>query len=576
MTTFVLRFSFIISIFLIQSISAQISTTTTAQPENLDPTAGGKNGNPGAQIRFSTKALDSIYAHALEKISESIKSMVVPDVVAPIGGGTLTIKSGRITEAKFADSKRQLLPPNKIRSSLINGEFAAIGQWQFKPHGDQRSISQGVFRASVSNTVLNMTNQVYRTWDAKPMVSTQDCKAYLGRFRVEVDGTEDNPMVIDKCDNSLCQKIRSYCEESICNAARDYIKSVLMQKLGTFPSRVNLGNSSDRFVMDYGLLQGEPKVTEEFIQANLEGDVFAPRANSWMPFYAVALSPMTNDRQSMISFPVSDFAFNSLLFQAHKHQYRFSAIDHLQSSPLLELLKLNCSAPIDCRRNSKSIYCPQQTKCWRHGWCCPSWYGICTGYTRSCLGTLFDNSTIDQYATDDLADLVFKSQRPLQVLVRQQPANSSFGISSGSNGVSIGSLEIYGPVIGDDRKREMLAKVDIKKLRGEFMPKMNASNITGLVNITDLKLARPSPQPIQSRLQSITDEMISRLQQLSVPILTEMFNAFLSEYAQFPVPLVQGYECDKPEFRIGERTVQIDCDVRVSANATQKLKVKRP
>jgi len=536
------------------TITTSALTTTATPPESLDATAGGTIGNPGAQIRFSTKALDSIYSHALIMIARAVQSMAIPDVVVPIAGGMLTIKSSRVTEAKIPNFERQLLPPNRIRSRLTGGKIAAIGEWQYKPFGGDRTTANGIFRTIVVDAELNVTNQLSRTWDAKPIAQTTHCKADLAQFRVEIDGFGDDTTVIEQCQNLMCERIRNYFEDAVCSAARNYIKDEINQKLSTFPTRINLGGVGKQFVLDYGLIIGDPKVNEQFIQSYLEGDVLS-RGSGSAPFHANALS-FLNDRPQMISFSLSDYAFNTLLYHAHNQQFRFSAFDSLPaSSSIKELLKMNCSTPpppppADARRRLKSARTSDFS-------------------TPACLGSIFDARVCigacwrDHSPPDAVGDLVFKSQRPLQVVVRQSPEKSLFGVDGGS-------LEAYGPPAGKDGKRELLARVDIQYLRGEFVPNLNASNITGSINITNLQLTQSSPPATRSRIRSLDGPTLNELTKLASPILTEMLNAFLNQFAQFPVPLVDGYECASPEFRWTERTMQIDCDVRVSPDATRK------
>jgi hypothetical protein len=557
-----MKFIFLLAsilLFNILEINGQTTSTTSAPAttEQLDASSGGKFGNPGAQIRFSTKALDKIYSHALEMISQAIRSMIVPDVIVPIGAGMLTIRSTRVTEAKISNFERQLLPPNRIQSRLTGGRLVSIGEWQYKPFNGARQMANGIFRTVVSNATMNLTNQLGRTWDAKPMVQTTECKSYLGQFRVEIEGFGENTTTIDQCDNLLCKRIRSYFEDAVCNTARNYIKETINQKLSTFPTRINLGSIGNRFVLDYNLLMNEPKVTDRFIQAYLEGDVLA-RGSAAAPFYANDLQSF-DDNKKMISFPLSDFAFNALFHHAHQQQYRFSAFDLLwPNSSVADLLKLNCTSRYVSRK--ARIYPLNRQQQFPSG---------------LCLGSIFDNAT--QFSSDAVGDLVFKSQRPLQVIVRQPPQKSLFGLFSADGGM----VEVYGAA-GSDGKRELLGKANIQLLRGDFMPKMDGCNITGSVNITDLQfssiaftnaqLGLASQVSIQTRLRSLAEPTLKKLTQLSIPILTEMFNGFLDEYAQFPMPLVEGYECASPEFRWTQRTMQIDSDVRVLADATRKGK----
>jgi len=253
-----------------------------------------------------------------------------------------------------------------------------------------------------------------------------------------------------------------------------------------------------------------------------------------------------DDRERMISFLLSDFAFNTLFHHAHIQQYRFSANDMLQSnSPLQNLLKLNCT--MDTRRKVVGAY-PLNRQL------------LPTGL---CLGSVFDNATID-FPIGAIGDLVFKSQKPLQVLVRSGPQKSYFGVNGGM-------IEAYSSA-DSNGKRELLGRADILSMRGDFMPKMSECNITGSINITDLQLTQSPSSSAQTRVRALANPIMAKLSQLSIPILTEMFNGFLTKFAQFPLPLVEGYECASPEFRWSQRTMQIDCEVRVLPDATRKAK----
>jgi hypothetical protein len=505
--------------------------------------------------------MDTIYEHALKKIADAIKSMVVPDVIVPVGGGMLTIKDARITEAKLAHFERQLLPPNRLKSRFTGGRVTSIGQWQYRPMGGQQALAQGIFRIVVTNVEMNVTNQLGRTWDAKPMVNTQDCKAYLGQFRVEIEGFGDNTTVIDQCENLLCQRIRAYFEDSVCNTARTYVKDTINQKLATFPTRINLGSTGNRFVLDYGLLTNEPKVNQDFIQAYLEGDVLS-RGTGSAPFNAPDIQS-TNDSQKMISFPMTDYAFNTLFYHAHNQQYRFSAFDLLANqSTLRNWLKLNCSSTTAA--TPSTIEHQRKFKATHRNAAMTS-----TSTNQFCLGLMFENQT-NSYPIDATGDLVFKSQRPVQIMIRQQPQkNPVFQQNVRSSPQVGGTIEAYGPM-GVDGKRDLLGRVDIQKLMGEFVPKLNACNITGQVTFTDLQLIQSSQS---RRLRTVADNRLTQLSRMTIPIMTEMFNSFLTEYAQFPIPLLDGYECTAPEIRsIMPRSMQIDCDVRVLAEATRKAK----
>jgi len=91
---------------------------------------------------------------------------------------------------------------------------------------------------------------------------------------------------------------------------------------------------------------------------------------------------------------------------------------------------------------------------------------------------------------------------------------------------------------------------------GEFTPKLNKNNITGSVKINELVLSQ------SATYRSIDNDWLVKLQEFAKPLLTDMFNAFLERYAQFPIPMLDGFECMDPKLSIMVRSMQVSCDVR--------------
>jgi len=548
------------------ALSTQSASISSAKPsstrspavidsaEELDAAVGGKQGNPGARIRFGPKALDAVYQHATKKISETVRSMKLPEANFPIGAGVLSIKSANVSQAKFEKYQRELQSPNQIRSRLYDGYVQAIGEWKYKEHG-------GAFVTTINNVELNATSKLERAWDGRPQVTPVNCKADLSNFRVEIEGYgQNNSTVINQCDNYMCRKIQSFYEELLCNAVKLYIKDVINDKFKSFPIRVNLGPVPNQYAVDYRLLQGSDQVKDQYIQQELEGKVLS-RGISVVNFHPADLAYLNSDKS--VSFSLGDIAFNSLLRHVHAQQYPFSAKDLLSNnSAIVQQLTLNCSN-IQANR-PKKLAKAYGRKPVRGG------VGIQSGLeiiTRSgCLGDIFDNeSNAGQFSMNSTGDLVFKTQRPLEIYVQDKSKKSRFY----NNG---GYLEIYeydqsGSNVKPDSK--LILRADVKSLRGEFIPKLNRTNITGSVAITKLELAKPA-RSIQGRAIQLTDPLLIKLSKIAQPILTQIFNKFLDEYAQFPLPIVDGYACEQAQLQLTNRTMQLDCEFKVLPHATRK------
>jgi hypothetical protein len=516
--------------------------------------AGGKPGNAGARGMICKKALDSVHEYVADMMGSAILAMNVNDLPVNVPGmGTLTIKPPRVTEASYGKTEYKMIPPNKIQSRLFDGHIAAKGVWQYKPNNGE--LMGGTYTAVVQGTEINATNQFERTSDAKPSLKPSGCVANISNFRIEVRGHSEI-QVIEDCDFAVCKQIQKYFEDSICKLFEGFVKEVVNAELRHVPTRMHI--NGDQFLVDYGLQMNEPTVndTTNCIDSGMEGRYV------WRNSYGVPFNPWSMewaDHSRMYSLALSDYTFNSLLHQAHHGGYRFSASD-LQSPSMQQVLSLNCdgTAPTpSTSQPSKSTVNPSTAStpaarrnrgppASRNNFLSARYYGGGRGQMR-CLGSLFSNQTnFGPYHGTDTGDIVYKSARPGTIHIDWEKK----GFYDGSSG----SLEFYGPA-NQGGNRPLLARADVRLMRGEFIPKLNKANITGTVKITTLELA----QPMYLRMSS---EWLINAAEFAKPIITESVNIFLERYGQFPAPLPRKYECKSPSLNIFPRTIQLDCDVQ--------------
>jgi hypothetical protein len=515
------------------------ASMTTSPPQWTDPNAGGRNGNPGARLRISNKTVDVLHSYVADLIARSIQSMALPEFNVSIGTGLLTVKTPRISEAKFANVDYDLVPSNRIRSHFYGGRIVASGAWRYKAIAGRDAPSwmgselNGVYRATVVNADLNATTQLGRGADAKPIAQLTDCKPYLGQFRIDIQGA-GNLTTIENCDDPICNKIRGFFEDAVCVIVRTIVKEVINAKLSTFPSRVTVFGENNK--LDYGLLYNEPKVADSHIQCGLEGKAIWRNSN-YVPFSPNPLNFV--DKKRMLTFELSDYTFNTLLHQANS-QGRFSAAQSLShSSAIQQQLALNCTTappPVETRKRFRYRAKALPVR------------------VSQCLGSLFENVTaVEEYSSNVTGDLVYKSNRGAPSVFIHSAERAFF---DGSNGV----LEVYGPAVGQNDQRMLLGRAEIRVLRGEFTPNFTNKNFTGAIKITTLQLDKASFGSTQSKPTS--EDWLIKLTQFATPILTEMFNTFFNRLAQFPIPLLDGFECTSPEFLVSARTMQVDCDIR--------------
>jgi len=247
------------------------------------------------------------------------------------------------------------------------------------------------------------------------------------------------------------------------------------------------------------------------------------------------------DRNRMMSFVVSDYSFNTLLHQSHQQKFRYSAAELLNSSTIQDQLVINCSSRPKPQKFGVLFSWKKSAK-----------ERQASGADVGSMCSVFENlPNFDQqqFNSNDTGDLVFTTNQRAPSVIVYKKDRAYF---DASNGI----LELFAPKT-KDQSGKLLARAEVQILRGEFYPKMKGLNITGSVNITDLIFSQSSTQS-----RSIGDQWLSKLGPYSKPVLTAMFNGFFDRYAQFPIPLLDGYNCTSPTFSIGRRSMQIDCDIQ--------------
>lgn len=271
-----------------------------------------------------------------------------------------------------------------------------------------------------------------------------------------------------------------------------------------------------------------------------------------IPFYAPSMDWV--DRGRLYSLQISDYTFNTLLHQVHVTGHRFSAAE-LMSSSTQHLLSLNCDGaptPTPTPKPTK----PSARKSPYRG---PPGKANGDRPAPKCLGSLFNNFTnFGPYSASDMGDIVFKSNHKAPAVYVDSDKRAFFDASGGV-------VEFFGPAQSGGY-RSMLARADVRVLRGDFIPKLNKANITGTIKINSLELSQP-----QSNFRTMTAEWLVDVALFVAPVITESMSNFFDRYAQFPVPLPSKYECLSPQFLVTARTMQIDCDVQrvLSLRGTQ-------
>ncbi|VDH92044.1 lipopolysaccharide-binding protein [Mytilus galloprovincialis] len=337
----------------------------------------------------------------------------------------------------------------------------------------------------------------------KPKIKAGKCSCDSGPVKVKFRG--GLAWIYNLFSGKVGKIIASQFQSKMCGIIQDLIDKNAQESLSTIKVEVQLG---EFLTLDYRLLAA-PTVTSEYIEADLKGEIFWKSDKSEAPFTPPAMATIT-DNKKMVYITLSEYIFNTMTYQAHKHN----------------ILVFNLTS-----QNIKSKDDALNTTC----------TDICIGKLIPQIGKSFPNSKVE---------LHMKSSKP--------PVTS---ITDGNLGVAAqGDIDLYARK--PDKTLHHLFQI---AGTGSIAVKLtiNETVIHGSVEDMKIKLnvSKSSIGPVNEKaLQFLVDSAIKTT-------ITPMLNDLGTK--GFPMPSTDNLKLNQFDFKLLQNTMLIETNLKYIPEPTK-------
>ncbi|KAK3802587.1 hypothetical protein RRG08_027217 [Elysia crispata] len=152
-----------------------------------------------------------------------------------------------------------------------------------------------------------------KDWSGRPIISHKSCSASIGDVDLRFQGNWHYAMNWFKGD--IERRFANQLRSKICDMAAELINHGAKPSLRGMQVTSKMANN---FYVDYSLV-ASPKVTSNYIELWDKGTVYSSTSVKSDPPFGPQSIPYWGSNSKTMYFWVTDYSFNSLLYQAHRN-----------------------------------------------------------------------------------------------------------------------------------------------------------------------------------------------------------------------------------------------------------------
>ncbi|XP_051887580.1 bactericidal permeability-increasing protein-like [Pristis pectinata] len=266
---------------------------------------GENNFNPGIKSKITQKGLDYGKQIAMTVAEEKIKELHLPEIsgkVHLLGSLKYHIDGMWIRSFGLPVSNIGLIPNTGVKFSVDKAHIAISGNWHVK-YGLIRD--GGNFDLNINDLSAVFAVGVSLS-SSRPMIIDKGCDARLVNFDLKLHG--GGSWFYKKFLGKVKDMIQQTVPQKVCSEFRD-----MVGKLEAIIQTIKVSWQLDKYVeFDFSLV-GEPKITTDFIESPIKGEVYDVRHHTEAPFTAQSFN-LSNTTDQMLVVGLSEYTVNTGCF----------------------------------------------------------------------------------------------------------------------------------------------------------------------------------------------------------------------------------------------------------------------
>ncbi|GFR94351.1 bactericidal permeability increasing protein [Elysia marginata] len=269
------------------------------------------SANPGVKIRVTKKGIDYANSVAQRLLTQQLRTLGFPNQSSQSGKTSISVTNIRVEGVSIPSSSIALSPQrNGLTWAISNFGITVRANYRAVKRGWIRLSNSGSLRASVSGVTVRETLAFGRSSSGRPTISHAGCSGSVASVSVRFYGSWS--WLINLFRRRIGRSFRDQLRPEICKQVIKLVNGKLQTSLAGLPVTADVANN---FSVDYRLVTS-PRVTSDYIEISHKGTVYSKSNRREPPFSAQAIPPWTSNSR-MVYVWVTQYSFNTLLYQAH-------------------------------------------------------------------------------------------------------------------------------------------------------------------------------------------------------------------------------------------------------------------
>lgn len=464
--------------------------------------------NPGMRIRVTQDGINYANKHAVDSFVTGIRNTRLEDAKGTFHGLQYEFTNLIVEDFKIPKSSITLASESDLNwfAGDINLDVEGLFRYKFLAISDSGGI-----RAKASDASFKIGMDIGIDADGKPMIKTKSCKCIIGSLSIKIKMKSKRSWIYNTLISFARRAIASMLEKRFCERALIVIDHDAEKELCAMKMKVELG---EYLTLDYRLIK-PPFVTAQYIEADLLGEVYWTANRTAAPFLPAAMATIT-DNKKMVYVTLSDYLFNTMMYQAHVHG----------------LLVFNLAS-----NNVRGIGDLLNTTC----------EDTCIGKIIPQIGQQFPYSKVEILMTSTVAPNITINEK---YLYTRGASNVTF-VARSSNNTQYFLFSIHANI-----EAYLKLKMTSVSLNG----KVDAMRI--LTNVTKSNIGTID----KDEFQGLVDDVVKK-------VITPLINNLL-EFYEIPIPVTDNLEFKGSSVKLLQNTILVESDVKIIHNDWQKDKLR--
>ncbi|XP_071174103.1 bactericidal permeability-increasing protein-like [Mytilus edulis] len=269
--------------------------------------------NPGIRLQITQKWINIVNNVAADLVSKNVKTM---KITTQTGSGINVnyelnnIKIGRFQLGKTSISRYS---GNSLRWTAegINLDIDGLFQYKYSRFFEKYS-DKGSFTVNFSTMSFKIIIQLGTDSKGKPTVRASQCFPSSGPIKYVFHGGKD--WIIKLFAENAIQAIHLQIQKNFCGIFKVLVEKNAQSIISNVKVQIPVGNS---MIVDYRLISS-PSVSTNYLEVYFKGSVLWRNSQSEAPYSAPSF-PYNYYTTKMAYVAVSDYVFNTMLYQAYRH-----------------------------------------------------------------------------------------------------------------------------------------------------------------------------------------------------------------------------------------------------------------